>query len=196
MVLSGLLHGLVVCLFLGLVHFHFRQTERIDFEVFEKPFAKTESKLVSQPKKALNEARKVFGLSKQALRVEGEAVSEKAGNTLAKEPDHIKLNDNDLDLPIPTDEYLVDAMPILTSEVRVPYPKEAKEANIEGPVVMDILIDQTGKVRKVDVMSGPGHGLNEAASEAILKFQFTPAKVKTGAVAARIRYTYRFLLQK
>jgi len=143
--------------------------------------------------------RQVFGASRKAItatEAAPDAATIKQGNTVAKAEDDLKLNANDADsLPIPTDDYLVSAMPTLLSEVRIPYPEEARRASVDGPVVMDLLIDQEGKVRQVTLVKGPGFGLNEAALNAILLFKFQPAKVEDRAVAVRIRYTYRFVLQ-
>jgi protein TonB len=98
-------------------------------------------------------------------------------------------------LPSPADEFLVTSMPVLVSEVRIPYPEEAKKAGIEGPVVMDLLIDEQGKVRQVSLIKGPGFGLNDAALAAIKSFLFRPARIKDQSVAVKIRYTYRFVLE-
>lgn len=38
---------------------------------------------------------------------------------------------------------------------------------------MDLLIDGKGKVREVKFVDGPGFGLNEAALEAVQRFQFS-----------------------
>jgi protein TonB len=199
LLISSLLHAFVVGTIFCLMSFHFGESEKVNIEVFEQPVVAPQQMQLNQPRdqiKPVPIARKVFGLSRKAVTDESSGVSEKAGNTLAIAQDDKKLEASDQDLPIPTDEYLVDSMPILKDEVRVIYPKEAKFKNIEGPVVMDILIDAMGVVRDLKVLSGPGFGLNEAASLAIMQFHFIPAKVKTGPVAARIRYTYRFVLEK
>lgn len=140
----------------------------------------------------------VFGLNRNALSTESSdsPVTLKQGNTVAKEQDQEKLMDDDpSSLPNPTDEFLVTSMPVLISEVRIPYPKQARDANIEGPVVMELLIDSEGKVRNVVLVSGPGYGLNEAAMEAVYGVKFQPAKIDQQSVAVKIRYTYRFVLE-
>ena len=87
-------------------------------------------------------------------------------------------------------------MPQLISEFRSPYPKEAKEKGIEGNVMLEILIDDTGSVRSAQIISGPGFGLNEAAYESIKKFKFRPAKIENNFVAVKIRYSIKFVLEK
>ena len=158
------------------------------------------TKPIDKPKDRPSETEhKVFGISRTSLVDEtpGEGTAVKAGNTVAKAPDAEHLNKDDSEqLPIPTDEYLVNSMPSLAQEVRIPYPPEAKQKGIEGPVIMDLLIDEAGRVRQASLISGPGAGLNEAALAAIRGFQFHPAKVSDKAVAVKIRYTYRFVLEK
>jgi len=141
--------------------------------------------------------RSVFGLSRKALTTESaEAPVAKAGNTLAKEPDKETLKDEDADsLPIPTDDYLVSQMPVLLSDFRVPYPAEAKKAGIQGAVVLDLLIDEEGRVRQALIAKPLFPALDEAALQAALKLRFKPARVADKSVAVRIRYAYRFVLE-
>lgn len=88
----------------------------------------------------------------------------------------------------------VTRLPKVLHEIKATYPAEAKKAGVAGPVVLDILIDSTGKVRDVQLISGPGFGLNESAMEALKKFEFRPALKGDTSVAVKIRYTYRFKL--
>jgi len=203
---STLIHLVLV---LGAAFLFYKpKTEKriVKFEVYEniKVVPKT---LNLEPPKAERakpappppETKKVFGVSRKALTTSATDASTaevKSGNTVAKEMDDLKLDPNDADsLPIPADEFLVTSMPVLVSEVRIPYPEEAKKAGIEGPVVMDLLIDEQGKVRQVTLIKGPGFGLNDAALAAIKNFQFRPARIKEQSVAVKIRYTYRFVLE-
>jgi len=184
---------------------HQPKIQKIQFEVYTRPqLASTTLKIenpLPKPDK-IKESRlkkQVFGISNRAIQAPenaGEAgVSVKLGNTIAKEVDHEKLDPSDSEtLPLPTDDFLVTQMPRLAAEFRIPYPSEARSKNVEGPVVMDLLIDAKGVVRQVNVISGPGFGLNEAAASALKQFKFVPAAVKEQAVAVKIRYTYRFIL--
>ncbi len=99
-------------------------------------------------------------------------------------------------LPVPTAEYLVTKMPRLAREFRVTYPAEAKQRGIQGPVVMDLLIDAYGKVRQVQVVSGPDATLIAAAREALMKFEFEPAEADGKTLAVRTRYIYEFVLER
>ena len=176
-------------------------SKRIDFEVLQYPkLAPPSVQLQPQaiPKPAEPPKKSVFGVSRKAITAPDSATAAevKQGNTVAKEQDNLKLDPNDPDsLPIPTDDYLVTSMPKLSREIRIPYPEQARKESIEGPVVMDLLIDETGKVRKVEVIKGPGSGLNEAAEQAAFQFQFLPASMGDKPVAVKIRYVYRFVLE-
>lgn len=88
----------------------------------------------------------------------------------------------------------VTRLPRVAKEVKATYPEEAKQARIDGPVSLEILIDRTGKVRDVKMLNGPGYGLNESAIEAVKQFEFQPALRGSESVAVKIRYTYRFKL--
>jgi len=183
----------------------FHSSQKIPIEVIQYPKA-APAQLQLQPTKPQVEekkpepvVKKVFGVSRKAMTTNStsENTAEiKQGNTVAKENDNLKLEKDDPDkIPIPADDYLVTSQVALVRDVRIPYPPEAKKANIEGPVVMDLIIDQSGKVRSVVLVRGPGSGLNEAAVEAAKSFEFRPAKVGDQTVAVKIRYTYRFVLE-
>lgn len=140
--------------------------------------------------------RKIFGTSRNSYTdIKNEnGVEAKLGNTLGKIVDNEKLQDSDSDqLPTPTESYLVSEMPEVLKEVRPEYPTEAREKGIEGVVVMDILIDKEGVVRKANVVEGEAL-FQRVALDAILKFIFKPAQVKGQSVAVYIRYTLKFKL--
>lgn len=88
----------------------------------------------------------------------------------------------------------VTHFPKVSREIKAVYPAQAKEARIDGPVVLDVVIDAEGVVRQVELVSGPGFGLNESAMAALKEFKFQPAFKDSKAVAVQIRYTYRFKL--
>ena len=91
--------------------------------------------------------------------------------------------------------YQVDRAPQVATEVKIPYPEDAKRAGIEGQVVLSVRIDAAGEVLSVKVLSGPGYGLNEAAAEAVRRFKWTPATKKGEPVETEVKYTYTFLLE-
>lgn len=200
---SGLLHGALVLGAMAIFFWdHREQAVSVPLEVIE--VAKVSPTAVLMPKalpkppvKPAPPAKKVFGVTRQALTSDASNVTAKAGNTVAKTPDAVKLRPEDeASLPIPADEFLITAMPKLVADRRVPYPPEAKKAGVQGAVVFDLLIDDQGRVRDAKLVQGPGFGLNEAAAQAVRELRFEPARVQDKVVAVRIRYAYRFVLEK
>lgn len=201
--------GLVLAFFLFSFVFNFFQRPRVEnipLEVIENPVVapptlslKPPAAEKPVPPPPAPESRAVFGASRKSLTAsdsESSAISVKQGNTVAKEEDNLKLEDSDADqLPIPADQFLVTSMPRLSVNPQIPYPPEARKAGLEGVVVMDLLIDETGRVRKVDLISGPGGGLDEAAVNYFSQARFVPAKIQDQAVPVRIRFRHRFELR-
>lgn len=199
-IFSALAHSGLAGLFLILIFF--RAPQKV---IYDLPVVIENPKVQATPTLKVTEAvpkpettkkvEKVFGASRKAVQDSTAGLEVKAGNTLATAADS-KVLDKDEDLPIPTDEYLVSSMPSVLSEIRIPYPPEARKQGVEGPVVMDLLIDAEGKVRDLRLISGPAESLNQAALKAVQDFRFRAARVGDKAVAVRIRYVYRFVLEK
>jgi len=99
----------------------------------------------------------------------------------------------DPDKPVSPAE--VTRWPKLKREVRAPYPAEAKELGVEGIVVLKIHVGADGSVKDVKVVTGLGHGLDEAAVKAVKEFLFDPAMKGDKPVSTIIpRYEYEFIL--
>lgn len=180
----------------------------VPIEIFEPEKIQNLTSIEEQPKvvlKSVNEiktqpveTREVFGASRDSYTdtsTGSEAIDAKKGNTLTKEVDRLELKETDsTQLPTPTEEYLVSEMPVVISEVRPTYPKEAKDQQLEGSVALDVLIDDQGLVRQVKVIEG-AEIFKAGALEAMRKFKFKPAKVDGKSVAVRIRYVLNFRLE-
>ncbi|MFP2934618.1 energy transducer TonB, partial [Pyxidicoccus sp. 3LG] len=148
------------------------------------------------PPPAAKPAPLVVGLSMSSTTSAG-SFAAPVGNTLygrtadkAKAPQEVKAYSAPKYTPI----YQVDREPELANEVKIPYPDEARRAGIEGTVTLSITVDLDGKVVSARVLNGPGHGLDEAARNAILRFRFRPAIKGGEAVSTEMKYSYTFLL--
>lgn len=86
------------------------------------------------------------------------------------------------------------APPELVEFVEASYPPEAREAGVQAVVPLELDLDASGQVQEARVLEPQGHGFDEAAREAALRFQFKPALREGVAVPARIRYQYAFQL--
>ncbi len=91
--------------------------------------------------------------------------------------------------------YKVAELPVLVSDFKAAYPPAARKAGIEGEVVMMLTVDSRGRVAMVRRLSGPGHGLDEAAVAAAQRFVFKPATYGGEPVATEIRYVYSFEIE-
>ncbi|HET9038404.1 MAG TPA: energy transducer TonB [Myxococcaceae bacterium] len=115
------------------------------------------------------------------------------GNTLVGKPPERAADPSSVK-PLPVPLYELDTQPTVIGDVRIPYPEDARSRGIEGTVVLSVLVDETGQVRTVKVVSGPGAGLDQAAAKAVERIRFRPATRKGKPVPAQITYRYTFLL--
>ncbi len=96
--------------------------------------------------------------------------------------------------PVPA--YQVTTMPLPQGRCVGKYTDEAKRAAIEGTVILDLIVSETGRTRDIHVVSGLEHGLTEAAIAAIKECRFSPGEKDGAPVAVRVRgFKIRFLLQ-
>ncbi|HVV50328.1 MAG TPA: TonB family protein [Polyangia bacterium] len=84
--------------------------------------------------------------------------------------------------------------PLDTSIPDDEYPKEARDSGFEGQVVLRLLIDAKGRVRKASILKDPGHGLGAAAVKSVRHFTFSPGKLDGKPTATEIAYTVTYEL--
>lgn len=85
--------------------------------------------------------------------------------------------------------------PQLIYRVEPAYPQAARDAKVEGTVVLSAVIDLGGSTRDLKIVQGLGWGLDEAALEAVSMWLFRPGakEGKPVSVAASIHVTFRIL---
>ena len=81
----------------------------------------------------------------------------------------------------------------ILSKPRPEYTAEGRSLKLEGDVVLDLVFLANGTVQINRVVSGLGHGLDEAATRAAQQIKFKPAKREGQAVdfPARVRIEFR-----
>lgn len=89
----------------------------------------------------------------------------------------------------------VTTLPKFIIKVKPRYPWIAEKAGIEGTVILEVDIDETGKVVDARVIKEAGFGFDEAAIEAIKKCRFSPALRYGKPVPIRVRLPIRFELE-
>lgn len=87
------------------------------------------------------------------------------------------------------------AMPALISKSNPEYPAIARQAGVEGTVVLKVLVGKEGDVRDVVYISGP-EMLKDAAIAAIKLWKFRPALQQQRPVAAWVRVPMQFSLNR
>jgi periplasmic protein TonB len=85
--------------------------------------------------------------------------------------------------------------PSLLREVKPDYSEDARRRNIEGDVVMEIVVRHDGSVGEVRVLQGLGHGLDERAIAAVRQWRFTPATRKGAPVDVMVEVAMEFKLR-
>jgi TonB family protein len=65
--------------------------------------------------------------------------------------------------------------PRLLKEVKAGYTEDARVRNIEGEVVLEIVVRRDGSVSDIKLVSGLPNGLNERAIAAVRQWRFSPA---------------------
>jgi TonB family protein len=84
-------------------------------------------------------------------------------------------------------------VPKLLSRVRPDYPPEAKKIGLEGEVVIDAVIDATGKVTDMKVVSGPVL-LQGAALDSLRKWTYAPSYLDDKPIPVEMLVTVEFRL--
>jgi protein TonB len=84
---------------------------------------------------------------------------------------------------------------VLVSKVDPTYPEPAIRAQIEGSVVLDVGIDETGKVIDVQVTRGLPFGLSDAAASAVRQWIYRPARGPAGPIPSRKSVRILFTLR-
>ncbi len=81
----------------------------------------------------------------------------------------------------------------LVSKVEPRYPESARRSGVEGTVLLDATIDETGAVRDLQVLRGLPLGLSEAAVEAVSRWKYRPARGRGVPVTSHktIRIVFR-----
>jgi TonB family protein len=72
-----------------------------------------------------------------------------------------------------------------------PYPPMARINHVAGDVTLDALVDETGNVRDVKIISGPLL-LREAAKEALREWKYVPARLDGRETAMHLTVTVKF----
>ncbi|MCC7124076.1 MAG: energy transducer TonB [Acidobacteria bacterium] len=85
--------------------------------------------------------------------------------------------------------------PRLLREVRAEYTDVARRSNLQGEVVMEIVIRRDGTVGDIRIMKGLGLGLNDQAIAAVRQWRFAPGRLKGSPVDVVVEVAVEFRLR-
>jgi protein TonB len=138
----------------------------------------------------------VFGVSMESTSQAGQGPALPVGNSARPSPAPSDHPTAVKPLAAPVAAYEVTTMPLPQGRCVGKYTDEAKQAAIEGTVVLDLIVDENGRTRDVQVVTGLGHGLTEAAIAAVKQCRFSPGEKDGTPVPVRVRgFKIRFVLQ-
>ncbi|MGE5430119.1 MAG: TonB family protein [Syntrophomonadaceae bacterium] len=86
----------------------------------------------------------------------------------------------------------VGGMDAITS--KLVYPVNARNARVEGEVIVRAFIDEAGAVTKTEIVKGLGLGLNESAQDAVKQTMFHPGRIDGKPVKVQIVLPVKFKL--
>lgn len=86
--------------------------------------------------------------------------------------------------------------PSLLEEAAPEYPPDAAEEGVEGPVTLQIDIDEDGRVARAEIVDSPDPRLGWSALGAALNTVFSPATLGGAPIRVRVAYTITFALEE
>jgi protein TonB len=88
-----------------------------------------------------------------------------------------------------------DEPPKKLNEAPLKYPKFAKEAGIQGTVVLELEVLKSGQVGQIDVKKSVRGGLDEAAIDYARQLEFEPAKTNGKPIAVWVTFPVNFYFE-
>jgi TonB family protein len=130
----------------------------------------------------------VFGISMESTSSAGAGPAMPVGNTLQTKQGHAKTAATEVKpLAAPAQAYEVTKMPLPVGRCTGKYTEEARQAGLEGTVILDIVVGEDGVVRDIAVVQGLAQGLSDAAVRALKACRFTPGERNGKPVPVRVR---------
>ena len=134
---------------------------------------------------------KAPGVKMKTRIIQGEMPSKDPG---VKAPG-VKMKTRIIQEEMPPADYVpYEKPPEAIKQVPAKYPPDAKKDNVQGTVWLKTLVDEEGRVAKVDIQKSEAEVLNQAAVDAVKQWLFKPAIMKGKPVAVWVSIPFRFVL--
>jgi TonB family protein len=86
-------------------------------------------------------------------------------------------------------------LPVLVTRVDPQYPEQARRLRLSGDVTLRVVVEATGSIGRVEVVTPAPFGMTEAAADAVRKWTYRPARVNGQPVSVwkviRVRFALR-----
>ena len=176
------------------------KTQKIDgtnLPTDEKPVQEKELQLPLQ-KISPNEENTYFTLNEKRELV-NTTIKESIQTAAAKTENIVPLKEEKKTEEEPAVFLAVEEMPELIGGInglqsKIKYPELAIRQGVEGKVLVQAIVDETGKVISANTIKGIGAGCDEAALDAVLKSNFKPGKQRGKNV--KVQFTIPILFKK
>jgi len=166
----------------------------VEFQAWQEP--KKVEKKPAQPKQKIPQKpkpkKKTVKKPELSIAEPEQAITEpvEVVNEVIEEP--IKIAEEYLPTPVPIFE--VSSLPRFVHRQALIYPPAMKQQDKEGKVVVEVLVDKLGKVRKVYIIESAGDAFDLAAIRAIEGSTFIPANSNGKPVPVLLRVPISFKL--
>lgn len=137
-----------------------------------------------------------FGISMSSTSATGTGPAMPVGNT-TRAPANTGSAAPVKPLAAPVAAFEATKMPLPQGRCFGKYTDEARAAGDEGTVVLDLVVDETGRAREIHATQPLPHGLTEAAIKALQDCRFTPGEKDGKPVPVKIRgFKIHFVLSE
>jgi TonB family protein len=134
----------------------------------------------------------LFCCSTSSVLLEKQSIDPKAEyHELPTEVKKSILGSNPLSLDEPA--YPIGGMQCIYSKLR--YTEEAKKLGIEGKILVDVIIDESGDVKSINAINKLGYGLDEIAYIAIANAKFKPAIKEGKPVRSNLKFPFVYKIK-
>lgn len=86
-------------------------------------------------------------------------------------------------------------LPVLVKRVDPRYPEQARRLGLNGDVALRAVVEASGSIGRIEIVTGAPFGMTEAAVDAVRKWTYRPARVNGQPVAVwkviRVRFAMR-----
>jgi len=166
-------------------------------KIVKQPTTKPKKAVASQPAQSVVKKQRVVSKPKPQQTVNRKPESQRPAKPIAESeqpPTNVKAV---VEKGITSQPVMLTKASFLSRPAPPKYPRMAKKRGIEGVVMYEVWLDESGnQVKQVLISSSGATILDNSALDAIKKWQFSPQSIDGQRVAHRIQIPVRFKLDR